>query len=372
MPRQLPWKVGSAPTKPTSSRPRASASRSPAPSQLTRRTASTPGTDRKPRRSLVLTPARSPSTSPPPEPLKEEFMIEGIDHDDRYRMVEDEFLAVAGEFTRHLHAAEYQRLRGLARSQNAETIRSISRPVTGDMTDLVRRSHAALDTASRQRRGVAKALERSENEEEARRKPAGSLQELMDSPRKPIASLVRPGSGYRGAEGSPSRRRTSGCEVKGMLRHHSGMDTRANGGGASPVTVKRESTPDSDDDDLDGHPPWPLISESRRMEKLAKPQVRQLSAPQTPARVKAEPTETTNPFTKTGNEQRRTLAHNTPANEANDEPDAANNDDDEDDFFARLRARRAGQKRRRETKPQENATIKTGSQAAALNSIPFI
>ena len=104
MPRQLPWKVGGAATKQTPSRTKAtaspapSASRSPAPSSHrptpTPKPESTPGPSRKARRSLGLgsgifppstqpmiisvtasnanLPARSPSTSPPPEPLKEE------------------------------------------------------------------------------------------------------------------------------------------------------------------------------------------------------------------------------------------------------------------------------------------------------------
>ncbi|SPQ23839.1 ec2b7a5c-c5af-40a9-b1bb-4dcb3bb53178 [Thermothielavioides terrestris] len=322
MPRQLPWKVGSASAKqaPSSPRPKAaqpsaspapSASRSPAPSHRptpTPQAASTPDPSRKPRRSLALSSARSPSTSPPPEPIQEEFMIEGVDHDDRYRMVEDEFLAVAGEFTRHLHAAEYQRLKNLAKSQNAETIRHISRPVTGEMSDLVKRRHAALDTASRQRRGIAKTLGKRAagdssldgDEQEPTRRPFTSLQGLMESPRKqavPLTSVMgpRPGASFRDeADGSPSRRR-------GLARHGS-MDMFGLKKEASPVRLKREPSQDSDDDDLD-----------------------------------------------------------------------ANGDDDhDDDFFSRLRARRAEQKRRREARTGDGSVKISESQAAALNEIPFI
>jgi hypothetical protein len=42
-------------------------------------------------------------------------MMEGYDHDDIYIMVEDEFHSVAQTFTRHLHHAEYQRLKKKAR-----------------------------------------------------------------------------------------------------------------------------------------------------------------------------------------------------------------------------------------------------------------
>ena len=43
-------------------------------------------------------------------------------------MVEDEFLATAQSYTRHLHHAEYQRLKILAKDRNASNITSISRP----------------------------------------------------------------------------------------------------------------------------------------------------------------------------------------------------------------------------------------------------
>jgi hypothetical protein len=56
-------------------------------------------------------------------------MEEGLDGDDAYIMVEDEFQAVAKGFTQHLHHAEYVRLKNLAKTQNASTINTISRPV---------------------------------------------------------------------------------------------------------------------------------------------------------------------------------------------------------------------------------------------------
>lgn len=138
-------------------------------------------------------------------------MREGVDKDDRYRMVEDEFLAVAHDFTRHIHAAEYQRLKGLAKSQNEETIQNISRPVTGEMTEMVKRRHAALDTATRQRRVLGK---RSADGDEPRGGGGSSLQGLMESPRKQAVPLTSFGGSNlaRAARGrSPSRRRKEPC-----------------------------------------------------------------------------------------------------------------------------------------------------------------
>ncbi|KAL9089393.1 MAG: hypothetical protein Q9165_005714 [Trypethelium subeluteriae] len=74
--------------------------------------------------------ARSPSTSPPPEPPLQEFMRDGSMADDAWIMVEDEFLQTAKLYTQHLHHAEYQRLKSQAKAQKASAIQSLIRPVT--------------------------------------------------------------------------------------------------------------------------------------------------------------------------------------------------------------------------------------------------
>lgn len=61
-----------------------------------------------------------------------------IPADDRYRMVEDEFLCTAQRFTTHLHRAEYDRLKARARSNHALTIRDMERPVVGPPAPAVR------------------------------------------------------------------------------------------------------------------------------------------------------------------------------------------------------------------------------------------
>src|SRR5271168_4042924 len=82
-------------------------------------------------------------------------MNEGIDHDDKYRIVEDEFLSVAQRFTVHLHAAEYKRQQKMVKSRNADTINSISRPVTGKMPDQTRRKVEAVARAKTQKTVLA-------------------------------------------------------------------------------------------------------------------------------------------------------------------------------------------------------------------------
>ncbi|KAJ1331800.1 hypothetical protein MN608_05263 [Microdochium nivale] len=171
---------------------------------------------------------RAGSTSPPPEPLREVYMIDGAEWDDCWRMVEDEFLATAQQFTAHLHAAEYRRLKTASGSRNAATIKNISRPVVGRMTDLVRMKQERKARSERirrekqQRRRQQKydddghcddasggAQQRDQDSEEDESDSAGnpysstSLFGLMQRPRK-TATLLDPTSATATANASSS------------------------------------------------------------------------------------------------------------------------------------------------------------------------
>ncbi|KAL5601391.1 hypothetical protein BROUX41_002622 [Berkeleyomyces rouxiae] len=84
-------------------------------------------------------PAGSSSPAKISEKIAEVYMIEGLDNDDQYCMVEDELYETAKRFTAHLHDAEYQRLRNEVRSLNASDAKNIARPVVGSMTDTAKR-----------------------------------------------------------------------------------------------------------------------------------------------------------------------------------------------------------------------------------------
>ncbi|KAF8854241.1 hypothetical protein BDZ45DRAFT_47919 [Acephala macrosclerotiorum] len=127
-------------------------------------------------------------------------MIDGMDDDDKYRMVEDEFLTIAQRFTVHLHAAEYKRLQKEAKSRNAETISSISRPVIGKMPDQTKRKVEAVERSKAQKSVLEGLIGKktgtaglSDDSDDGDDLPfvGTTLHGLMGSPRKKAKSLAK-------------------------------------------------------------------------------------------------------------------------------------------------------------------------------------
>lgn len=206
------------------------------------------------RQLLMLLPERTPSTSPPPQPPTEEFMRPGLSADDIYIMVEDEFHAVAQTFTKHLHHAEYIRLRNAAKERNASTINTISRPVALNTTmrEETRKKKEAearevkINDALESIKGPKRAkgpLDESESEFEEDRQDdpwqGTHLQHFIHtSPKKPLTGLqgvishTRAAAGYSKPEKRPSQP-TPGVSKPNLAQAAS------------------DSTSDTDDDDLD-------------------------------------------------------------------------------------------------------------------------
>lgn len=207
-------------------------------------------------------------------------MVPGFQNDDRWRMVEDEFVAVAHKFTAHLHASEYQRLKKLAREQKTDAVLSISRSVTAPMTSAVRRRQAARSLEASQTRGIKRALSKGTNADD---KEGGdeipwagtNLHTLMESPRKkPVslskllpastsntraAALNRQNAASSGTEPArPSRRITPTAAPSKPPSHHSTAPPAAS---SRPLTTATRdvsaapdgSTQDDDDSDSDGY-----------------------------------------------------------------------------------------------------------------------
>lgn len=183
------------------------------------------------------------------------FMEEGPDKDDRYRMVEDEFLSVAQQFTVHLHAAEYKRRQKAAKSRNADTINSISRPVVGRKPDHTNRKVEAVALAKRQR-ALIEGLNGKKgggisDDSDADDLPyiGTSLHGLMDSPRKKAASLakLKNTATTRAAAGFKRPTHADG-DLASILESPSGKKALQASVGAQDGM---ESTDDDNDDDLD-------------------------------------------------------------------------------------------------------------------------
>ncbi|KAI5203944.1 hypothetical protein E4T39_03989 [Aureobasidium subglaciale] len=187
---------------------------------------------------------RSPSTSPPPAPPKEEFMRQGWDNDDGWRMVTDEFMATAQCFTAHLAHAEYRRQKELARKREQALggADAIARPVVGGLSkEGQRKKEGEL-----QRAAVRAVVGEEEEEEEPWL--GTQLAGLMMSPRKrgglmPIAVVGR--SATRAAAGFD---RARPCDLRGRpLDKTRSPDVKRK----VRKDVKMEDAQDSTDDDLD-------------------------------------------------------------------------------------------------------------------------
>ncbi|KAL4951841.1 hypothetical protein BDW69DRAFT_201187 [Aspergillus filifer] len=183
------------------------------------------------------------SPSPPSSPIhrcpSEEFLIEGLNADDIYIMVEDEFYAVAQTFTRHLHYAEYVRRKREAKDRNADAIRDIARPTDGRTAvsaemrrrmkgeELDRVQEEGLDGVLGKREGKdgARDLEGEEGDEEAEEESSWvgtHLQELILSPRR-ARSLV-------GLKGMRSSTRAAAGFAPEAARSGFGAELGRNGG----------------------------------------------------------------------------------------------------------------------------------------------
>lgn len=121
------------------------------------------------------------------------FMVEGLDNDDRYHMVEDELLATARQFTAHLHVAEYLRLKDAAKSQNAAVISQIARPVVGGVSRIAEKKKERADLLRKQNAAIRNAnKDDSDSDDEVAPDSAlkgTSLYTLMASPRKQVPRL---------------------------------------------------------------------------------------------------------------------------------------------------------------------------------------
>ncbi|CAG7949190.1 unnamed protein product [Penicillium nalgiovense] len=257
------------------------------------------------------------SQSPPTSPIRrcpsEEFLIEGIQYDDGWIMVEDEFYAVAQTFTQHLHHAEYLRRRKQVKAENAAGIGEIERPTDGrtPVSNEVERKREAEVLRERQKAGLAQigdgGVDGRDEDEDDERWAGTHLYGLMMSPRK-VRSLVAahaPKSSTRAAAGfgQPPTLGSGRARVNSI-----GSVTAPSRAPEVPnLQVDEETASGSDDgDDLDlGTQPVVLPPPKRTNTTLQKSQAHDQTTPRAQLPSKIQSTSTSKPKAR--------LAHGRPS-----------------------------------------------------------
>ena len=193
-------------------------------------------------------------------------MREGLDQDDLYMMVEDEFYSVAQSFTQHLHHAEYLRLKNLAKARGISGLGTGSRPTDSvtEMREELKKKKQAEAQAEKHKQALAKlgggvarkrvklsGDEANDSETEEDDLWAGTtLKGLMASPSKMKTSLMGlqgQRSSTRAAAGySPPK--APGSKPNVTFDMSTSIETRKQAKGRD---ASSQATASDDDDDLD-------------------------------------------------------------------------------------------------------------------------
>jgi hypothetical protein len=177
------------------------------------------------------------------------FMIPGAHHDDKYRMVEDEFLSTAQRFTAHLHRAEYNRLKSIAKTQNAAAIREIERPVVGSPTKVAKQRREQQKRTLKQRDELGDEHGGSSSSRGGR--VSSGLRVLMESPRKQSRSIrpfaqtttnTRAAAGFASRGASPTVQSGRGSASLEKRQSDTDADEDLNAGAAAPRRAMTSSS----------------------------------------------------------------------------------------------------------------------------------
>ncbi|KAJ5488780.1 hypothetical protein N7539_003670 [Penicillium diatomitis] len=257
MPRTLPWLIhkGNASPVKQQSRPRKRAKRECTPvDDDDNDNATSRGPPKTPEKRDFFRSSQTPPSSPARQCPPQEFLLEGLDHDDAWIMVEDEFYAIALSFTQHLHYAEYIRRKKEARSRGTQGLNNLQRPTDG-RTALPKESERKKEAESlhaRQQAGLAdiKPLEEDLDDDDDTTWAGTHLHGLMTSPRKSrslmgvygVKSATRAAAGYKQAGGSGGRAAGGDLPRERVSKQRAATDKMADLDGETA----------SDTDDLNG------------------------------------------------------------------------------------------------------------------------
>lgn len=201
------------------------------------------------------------------------FLLEGLDRDDAWIMVEDEFYAIAQSFTQHLHYAEYVRRKKEAKARTTEP----ERPTDGrtSMPKSVQRKKEAEALDARQKDGLAQIDGNGRNQDPSEDEDddtwAGThLHGLMTSPRKSrslvgvqgVKSSTRAAAGF----GQVASSQTTACEPPNVPSSPPPIPllSRAAQSHVVELDISTGSEDDDDDDDLDKEVPQPVRPPNKR------------------------------------------------------------------------------------------------------------
>ncbi|CEJ58324.1 hypothetical protein PMG11_06985 [Penicillium brasilianum] len=222
--------------------------------------------------------SQTPPTSPARPCPAQQFLIEGLDHDDAWVMVEDEFYAIAQSFTQHLHYAEYIRRKKEAKAQNAEAINEIQRPTDGrtKLPKEAERKKEAEALAARQKAGLTKlgVLEgdKDDSDDDDDIWAGTHLHGLMTSPRKSrtlvgthlLKSSTRAAAGFGQAAGSNIDRTAVATPLSRAAAAHI-LEIQEETASDDDLNMDGEAASDGDDD-LDRQNRLVTIPESTRLQ----------------------------------------------------------------------------------------------------------
>lgn len=248
MPRTLPWLVGDAPKKkrgaPASPLP--SRARSSSASDLVNSDLDIISGYISPKAKARRAYDRSPSTSPPPEAPKidVEFMREGLNADDAFIMVEDEFDATARLFTQHIHRAEYARLKRLHRSRGVDTLAKLDHG-TDTTTQQSRAVKIQIEAEENARKRKSAGTDGSEDEDEYLDDPM--LARLMTADRKSNPTSLLAGLGK--AKGSSRAAKGYSQSPRKIVRTRDVLAASQRSGPSRISSIAEDE--DTDDEDLD-------------------------------------------------------------------------------------------------------------------------
>ncbi|KAJ6036699.1 hypothetical protein N7540_000978 [Penicillium herquei] len=217
--------------------------------------------------------SQTPPTSPARPGPTEEYILDGLDRDDAWVMVEDEFYTVAQSFTQHLHYAEYIRRKKEAKARGEAAIGEVDRPTDGRtaIPKILEMKKQAEELQARQKDGMAQ-LGLVEQKEELSDDDddtwAGThLHGLMTSPQKSrsLIGVQRLKSSTRAAAGfgQTSHIHASSSRTTSTRSSSPAMASPTGATGSRAVTVDLETA--SEDDDLDGDSYPIAISLNRRI-----------------------------------------------------------------------------------------------------------